>query len=113
MTLTTQTPTPPPVDPAVLGGVSPSAWDAVAGPHLYSRARWLDLCADHGGGRPGAAVTGPRDAPAAVVPFTELTAPPPAPYRWNDLLAGFGLPRLLPDGLIGSSPWTSAAIRSR
>ena len=34
MTLNTQTPTPPPVDPAVLGGVSPSAWDAVAGPHL-------------------------------------------------------------------------------
>jgi uncharacterized protein len=84
----------------LLGGLTPEAWDGVVGPNFYSTARWLDLCAMHGGADPGAAVHFTDGEPTAVVPFAALSAPPSPLYRWNDLLAQRGLPRLQESGLL-------------
>lgn len=87
------------VDEDLLGGLADSAWDRLAGPHLYSTAGWLRFCARHGSGA-GAAVSYSAGAPAAAVPVLELAGPPPPLYRWNDLLAAHGLPALAPTGLL-------------
>src|SRR2546421_7074815 len=76
----------------LLGGLTPEAWDRLAGAEFYSTARWLAFVAMHGGGEPGAAVARVDGEPVAVVPFTELAAPPPPLYRWHDVLTGHGLP---------------------
>ena len=82
------------------GGVSTAAWDRLAGPRLYSTARWLEFCAMHGGTEPGAAVAYAAGEPAAAVPYSALTASPTALYRWNDALAERGLPALRDGGLL-------------
>ncbi|MDQ1645551.1 MAG: uncharacterized protein QOJ50_1735 [Cryptosporangiaceae bacterium] len=84
-----------------LGGVSDEAWDALAGPHFYSSAKWLRHTARLGFGRPGAITVG---ALAAAVPVSEIASPPAALYRWSDLLADAGLPRIPERGyLLGAT----------
>lgn len=86
--------------PRLLGELGAQAWDRLAGEHFYSTAAWLELCAMHGGGVPGAVVQFANGEPSAAVPYAALSAPPPALYRWNDLLLERGLPALPADGLL-------------
>ncbi|MGI5270362.1 GNAT family N-acetyltransferase [Nonomuraea sp. CA-218870] len=80
----------------MLGGLTPEAWDGLAGPHFYSTSAWLRFCAAEYGGRSDAVV---RDG--AAVPYTELTGPPMLPlYRWTEQLSARGLPAPPPEGLL-------------
>jgi hypothetical protein len=72
----------------------------MAGAHFYSTAEWFALCAAHPGASHAAAVGYVRGHAAAAVPVANLTAQPSPLYRWNDLLAGYGLPTLPPSGLL-------------
>lgn len=84
----------------VLGGLTTTGWDRLAGSHFYSSAAWLRFCARKDGGT-STAVLGLVDGQAAcAVPVLELTAPAPPLYRWNDLLSEHGLPALAGNGLL-------------
>jgi hypothetical protein len=100
MTLSTRDPEPAAAGDDRLGGLTAAAWDGLAGPHLFSTAAWLKLCALHGGAQPGAAVSFTGGEPTAAVPYAALTAPPFPLYRWNELLAQRELPALAPGGLL-------------
>ncbi|AQZ62383.1 unnamed protein product [[Actinomadura] parvosata subsp. kistnae] len=80
----------------MFGGLTPAAWDALAGPRFYSTSAWLRFCAAEYGGCGDAVV---RDG--AAVPYVELDGPPArGPYRWGELLAARGLPAPPPGGLL-------------
>ncbi|MFG1944095.1 GNAT family N-acetyltransferase [Nonomuraea sp. NPDC048826] len=80
----------------MLGGLTPEAWDDLAGPRFYSTSAWLRFCAAEYGGKSDAVV---RDG--AAVPYTELTEPPMLPlYRWTEQLEARGLPAPPPAGLL-------------
>ncbi|MEV4170457.1 GNAT family N-acetyltransferase [Nonomuraea sp. NPDC049709] len=80
----------------MLAGLTPAAWDELAGPHFYSTSAWLRFCAAEYGGSGDAVV---RDG--AAVPYVELTGPPALPlYRWTEQLAARGLPAPPPAGLM-------------
>jgi uncharacterized protein len=82
-----------------LGGLLPSVWDDLAGPHFYSTSAWLRLCASGQGARAGAAVSR-ASSHVAAVPVYELTAPPSPLYRWDEILSARGLPCPPPLGLL-------------
>ncbi|MET8727173.1 GNAT family N-acetyltransferase [Streptomyces parvus] len=90
------------VPPLDLGELSPNTWDALASDRFYSSSSWLRLCAT----TPGATSTGvviARDDGARVLaaaPVTVVEGPPSAFYRWNELMAGHGLPQPPATGLM-------------
>ena len=81
-------------------GVTPEAWDRLAGRRFYSTSAWLSFSGGEPGADSGAAVRYVQGKLVAAVPVAELTAPPMPLYRWSDLLFSFGLPTLPSTGFL-------------
>jgi hypothetical protein len=80
----------------VLGGLTPAAWDQLAGRSFYSTSAWLTFCAAEYGGPSEAVVSD-----GAAAPFVTLREPPSrSAYSWADALSARGLPAPPPTGLL-------------
>jgi len=87
------------------GGLTPEAWDKLAGPNFYSTSAWLRFCTAETGTPGDAVVAYEGGEPACAVPVRELGGLPKwSRYRWNDRLSEFGLPKLAPRGLLVGAP---------
>jgi hypothetical protein len=83
-----------------LGGLSPTAWDHLAGSHFYSSAGWLGFCAADFGGESSAAVSYRDGAPVCAVPYARASESLFGSYRWHDLMTAAGLPAPPADGTL-------------
>jgi hypothetical protein len=76
-----------------LGGLPETRWDDLAAGRFYSSSRWLQMCAQAGGGVSGGLSTETAGGRVAMPVAAVWDEPNPA-SRWSDLLAERGLPRL-------------------
>jgi hypothetical protein len=83
-----------------LGGLTASAWDALAGRNFYSSAGWLGFCATDFGQESAAAVSFRDGEPVCAVPYVRADASLFGSYRWHDILTEAGLPAPHPDGIL-------------
>jgi uncharacterized protein len=83
-----------------LAGLSPREWDDLAGEHFYSSSAWSLYNARNSTDRTGAVAARLPDNELAAVPVAEGTSTQSGLFQWSDLLAGFGLPRIPPTGLM-------------
>lgn len=88
-----------------LGGLTPQAWDELAGGQFYSTSAWLRFCTAETGTAGRGLVSQGDTGPAWAVPIRELAGLPAwSRYRWNDHLAEAGLPLLAPAGTLVGPP---------
>jgi hypothetical protein len=83
-----------------LGGLTPAAWDALAGRNFYSSAGWLGFCTTDFGQESAAAVSFRDGEPVCAVPYVPADSSLFGSYRWHDILTDAGLPAPHPDGLL-------------
>ncbi|MFH9349591.1 peptidogalycan biosysnthesis protein [Kitasatospora sp. NPDC017646] len=86
----------------VLGGLPPTAWDALTGNRLYSSHDWLRFCATDIG---GTTATGGLHVPVgdggtAAVAITAVEHEPNSFYQWQSHLSALGLPGAGEAGLL-------------
>jgi uncharacterized protein len=83
-----------------LGGLTPAAWDALAGRNFYSSAGWLGFCTADFGQESAAAVSFRDGEPVCAVPYVPADSSLFGSYRWHDILTDAGLPAPHPDGIL-------------
>ena len=87
------------------GGLSPEAWDRLAGDRFYSTSAWLRFCTAETNVPGRAVVTRSGGEPGWAVPVRALGGLPEwTSYRWNGHLEEFGLPLLPPTGTLVGPP---------
>lgn len=87
------------------GGLTPEAWDQLAGRNFYSTSAWLRFCTAEAGTSGNAVVSYVDGKPACAVPVRELAGLPAwSRYRWNDHLAEHHLPLLPETGMLVGPP---------